>query len=78
MARKRKAAPTPPLRLTSTEDAARALRTSASSIKRWCRFGAPHRRDGRRILVNVEEIDAWRSTTPHGNTGNRHAARGGV
>jgi len=76
MAPKKNAEPTPPLRATSTTDAAVALRTSPSSIKRWCRQGAPHTRDGRDIAVNVEELQRWRDSTPHGNTGNRLAARG--
>ena len=63
-----------PSRTTSTADAAVELNTTSWSIYRWCRrFGAPHTRVGRIYLVDIDELRAWRSTHPHGNTGKTRA-----
>jgi len=67
--KKKKKKTTTTERNNSTSWAAYRLGVSMATIRRWCSQGAPHTRvSDRLILINVEELRTWRTTTPHGNT----------
>ena len=71
-----------PKRSSTLAQAAVALAIDRATLARWCRSGAPHDRVetpmGRMVLmlVDVEEVRAWRATKPNGNTGAGFLVRG--